>query len=225
MDGDRLADLVIVDWSSEKVFLLRATSMDFTYDPTPLTLNVSGGPIGVTAADFDGDGIPDLAVSRNQFSMISIYRNDGSGQLSHAIDLPVGLAPNYLRGADFNRDGRTDLVVSNGGNQSVSVLFAQAGMGFSMVSFPAGHTPTALLVRDLNDDGFTDILVASLVGADFRILLGDGRGGFPSLFPFAGARGVVSAAMADMNRDGLPDLLLASLITTRVSLYENLSSR
>lgn len=225
MDGDRLADLVIVDWSSEKVFLLRATSTDFTYQPLPLTVNVSGGPIGVTAADFDGDGIPDLAVSRNQFSMISIYRNDGSGQLTHAIDLPVGLAPNYLRGADFNRDGRTDLVVSNGGNQSVSVLFAQAGMSFSLVSFPAGHTPTALLVRDLNDDGYTDILVASLVGADFRILLGDGRGGFPNLFPFAGARGVVSAAMADMNRDGLPDLLLASLITTRVSLYENLSSR
>jgi hypothetical protein len=98
----------------------------------------------VTAADFDGDGIPDLAVSRNQFSMISIYRNDGSGQLTHAIDLPVGLAPNYLRGADFNRDGRTDLVVSNGGNQSVSVLFAQAGMGFSMVSFPAGHMPTSV---------------------------------------------------------------------------------
>jgi hypothetical protein len=121
-----------------------------------------------------------------------------------------------------------DLVVSNGGDSSISVLFAEPGMSFFTVAFPAfptGETPTALLTSDLNDDGFPDILVASLVGADFRILLGDGAGGFPELLPFAGPRGAAAASLWDMNGDQLPDLLLTSLVSTRVSLYENVSSR
>jgi hypothetical protein len=153
---------------------------------------------------------------------VRIFRNGAVGRLEVMLDVPVPAGPVYLRTADFDHDGRADLVVSNSGADSVTVLLAQQS-GFLPLQLQAGKAPTALLTRDLNRDGHADILVASFLGADFRVLLGDGKGGFPTQMGFAGTYLATSADLADVTGDGLPELMLASLQTTRVSVYRNLS--
>ena len=70
-------------------------------------------PVDVAAADFTGDGLLDLAVSRNNQADIVVLRNEGAAGFAQFLTVPVGQSPNYLITSDFNRDGRADLVVSN----------------------------------------------------------------------------------------------------------------
>jgi hypothetical protein len=223
MDGDGNLDLVVCDFQGGNLHLLRGTATPFVFGQDT-SVALGGGPVDVAAADFTGDGIVDVAVSRAGASDIVVLRNDGHGNLSIFANVPVAVAPNYLITGDFDRDGRADLVVSNGAAASVQVLYARP-VGFDMVSFPAGATPTALLARDLTGDGIPDILVASLVGGDFRVLVGDGRGGFPNVFNFPGTLGATSAVLQDVTGDGLPDLLIGSIITNRVSVVRNITTR
>lgn len=217
-DGDQ--DIAFCDYTGGGVHLVPGTPTAFTYDPE-LIINVGGGPVDITAADFTGDGLQDFAVSRTNQSDIAILRNDGNNQYVESMAVPVGQSPNYLVTSDFNNDGRADLVVSNATSGSVSVLFGTLN-GFSGNDFAAGLSPTALLARDLTGDGITDILVASLVSGDFRVLVGDGQGGFPTLPSFPGTLGASDAVLQDMTGDGLPELLVASLVTDRVSLVRNI---
>ncbi|MCC6669761.1 MAG: VCBS repeat-containing protein [Planctomycetes bacterium] len=222
LNGDGADDLVVADAAANQLTVVRAVVPGFRYELFPQPVLLPGVPAGVAILDFDGNGVPDVAVSRNAEARITILKNDGQGNLSVTLDVPVGAGPNYLRAADFNADGRTDLVTSNAGVDAITVLMAVPG-GFTPLTFQAGARPTALLTQDLNRDGHADILVASLVGADFRVLLGDGKGGFPVQLPFPGTYRATSAALADVRGVGLPDLLVASVLTTRLSHYPNVS--
>lgn len=220
MNGDGLTDIIMTDPYVEEVVILLAKG-NFSYS-APLRTSVTKLPGGLAVEDFTGDGIPDVAVSRNSGASISVLENDGRGQLKEWTVVLAGLQPNYMRSADFDRDGRMDLVVSNGYSDSITVWLARA-KGFAEFDLPAGKAPTALLTRDLNRDGNPDILVASLTGADFRVLLGDGKGGFPTQMPFPGTFRAISADLADLNGDQLMDLVVASLDTARISVYRNIS--
>lgn len=224
LTGDGLLDIVMTSVSENQVKVLPALGNNFEYDLNPIVVDVPGRPLGVALADFDGDGDLDIAASRNGHGLVDVYANDGRGGMTKLAEIPVGVAPNYLRTTDFNADGRADLVVSNGLGDTITVLLAGASPGsFQPMDIVVGQRPTALLTRDLNRDGNPDILVASLLGADFHVLLGDGRGGFPTQTRFPGTYLATTADLADMNADGLLDLAVGSARTTRVSLYRNIS--
>ncbi|MBL8748507.1 MAG: VCBS repeat-containing protein [Planctomycetes bacterium] len=225
-DGNR--DIAVCDSVGGGLHIFRGTNTPFVFLPE-IVIPLGGKPLDVVAADFTGDRLVDLAVSREDMADIVILRNTTptSGLaptdpgFENFLSVPVGQSPLYLITSDFNLDGRADLVVSNGDSGSVTVLYGQA-TGFTGQSFPAGTGPTALLAQDLTNDGLPDILVASLVSGDFRVMVGDGKGGFPLLPVFPGTWGASNAVLQDMTKDGLPDLLISSLITERVSLVRNI---
>jgi adhesin/invasin len=220
LDRDGDLDIAVCDYLGGSVHILPGTAVPFVFGQEKV-ITLAGGPVDVVAADFTGDNVLDLAVSRIGMSDIVVLRNDGNLEFSSFLDVPVGQAPTYLITADFNRDNRADLVVSNGNSGTISVLFATA-TGFTGQSYPAGSTPTALLAGDLTGDGLPDILVTSLVSGDFRVMVGDGRGSFPELSRFPGTLGASDALLQDMNGDGKADLLIASLVSNRVSLVKNI---
>lgn len=220
-DGD--LDIASCDFLGGSLHILPGTPVPFTFGPeVVIDLGAGSGPLDVVAADFTGDGLQDLAVSRANQSDIVVLRNEGGGTFAQFLSVPVGASPNYLITADFNVDGRADLVVSNGASGTVTVLFGSPN-GFAGQSFPAGAVPTALLAQDLSGDGLPDILVASLTSGDFRVMVGDGTGSFPQLSSFPGTWGASNAVLQDVDTDGRPDLLISSLVTQRVSLVRNVT--
>ncbi|HZN37219.1 MAG TPA: VCBS repeat-containing protein [Planctomycetota bacterium] len=218
LDGDY--DIAVCDHAGGGVHVISGTQTPFVFGAEDV-VEVGGGPVDVAAADFTGDGLVDLAVSRQELSDIVILRNGGAAGFEQFVSVPVGATPNYLITADFDRDGRADLVVSNANSGSVSVLFGITN-GFSGQTYPAGAAPTALLAKDLTGDGMVDVLVASLTRGDFRVMVGDGQGSFPQLYEFPGTFGASDAVLQDMDGDSRPDLLIASLVTNRVSLVRNI---
>lgn len=220
-DRDGSFDVVLCDFLGGGLHLLPGTATPFLFAPE-VVLPLGNAPAGVAAGDFTGDGLVDLAVARFGQSDIVVLKNEGGLAFSEFLTIPVGLAPTYLLTADFDRDGRADLVVSNGDSDTVSVLFGGPN-GFTGQSYPAGNNPMALLVRDLSGDGIEDILVASLQSGDFRVLVGDGAGGFPLLPRFPGTLGASDALLQDVTGDGLPDLMISSVVTSRLSVVRNIT--
>lgn len=222
MNGDGRPDLAIADFQGDRILVALATDDDFGF-AAPLETPLPGAPAGLILADLDGDGALDVATARNEQARVTTLFNDGNGVLRMGANVPVGAGAATLRTADFNGDGRADLVVSNGRGGSITVLFPIGEAFVTTQEYPAGDSPSALLTRDLNGDGSTDILVAALVDGEFRVLLGDGDGGFPDVVTFPGTTNAVSGVLLDMDGDAREDLLLASLRTTRVTMVRNIT--
>src|ERR1044072_8205583 len=89
--------------------------------------NVGSGvnPISVAIGDFNRDGNQDLALSSFGDSFVNfcdqcvtIRLGDGTGRFPDAMSSTVGAGtrPESVVVGDFNRDGKEDLAVANGGN-------------------------------------------------------------------------------------------------------------
>jgi len=75
----------------------------------------------VGIADFDSDGLPDLAAAGGR-SNFYVRPGNGDGTFRPGSNFGVGFGPSELAVADFNNDGRPDAAVTNGSSASISIL-------------------------------------------------------------------------------------------------------
>ncbi len=67
---------------------------------------------GIVVADFNHDGLPDIAVGLQLPEQIAVFINDGKGGFQRSF-YASGALTYGMAAADFNGDGKTDLVVCN----------------------------------------------------------------------------------------------------------------
>ena len=137
--------------------------------------------------------------------------------LTAATSYPAGTAPQAIVAADFNNDGRLDLVVANSSTNSVSVLLGNGNGTFQQAqSSAAGDNPVSLAVGDFNSDGTLDLAAADGGGRGVNVMFGNRDGTFrapthiPAGFTENGQRGPGSLATGDFNGDGRMDLVVTS---------------
>jgi hypothetical protein len=149
----------------------------FTRDSSALPAMLSSKSV-VRAADFDGDGKPDLFVGglltpRSYPAPTRSYllKNDGRG---HFIDVTPQLAPELVKPGgmvrdaawiDFDGDGKTDLVTA--GEWMSVEFYRNEGPGFRNVTKSTGLPPLrgwwfSLATGDFDKDGRTDIVAGNL---------------------------------------------------------------
>jgi hypothetical protein len=170
---------------------------------------------GLAAADFNGDGRPDLAIANWDNATISIFLRQANNTWSQeGTAIPVGVNPRYITAADFNGDGQPDLAVSNLGSGTVTILLRQAG-GFAQESgspITVGASPAGTVAGDFNGDGRIDLAVANSGAASVSVLLRQAGGGFAAEAgsPIAVGAVPLTLAAADFNGDGRTDLAATS---------------
>jgi hypothetical protein len=138
----------------------------------------------------------------------------------------TGLSPFSVAVADFNGDGKDDVVVvdfcadSNScadmGPSSVSVLLGNGDGTFrARVDYLTAVGSTSAAIGDFNHDGNTDLAVANIcsnslcVASSISVLLGKGDGTFRPHVDYATGAGALGIAVGDLNGDGMPDLVTA----------------
>ncbi|MBI1853987.1 MAG: VCBS repeat-containing protein [Planctomycetes bacterium] len=67
-------------------------------------------PRGIVAADFNEDGLVDLAVSSINYSDLAVLRGNGDGTFQPPAFIPAISGATFLAGADLDQDGRLDLI-------------------------------------------------------------------------------------------------------------------
>lgn len=129
--------------------------------------------------------------------------------------------PVDIAAADFDRDGRSDLAVSNLLSGSVSLLLT-AGSPIPVLagSVAAGAMPIALLAADLDGDGDPDLATANLGSSTLGILL-DANGVFTPATPVALGAAPFSVGAGDLDRDGDIDLFAAMVTPAGVRVLLN----
>jgi hypothetical protein len=131
--------------------------------------------VAVVAADFNGDGIPDLiTINGNNPSdgLVSVLLGKGDGTFQIEQSYPVAASPRSVAVADLNGDGIPDIVVANRDSNTVSVLLGKGdGTIASGQTFALGSSPTAVVVADFNGDGAPDLALADGYGSAVRVLL------------------------------------------------------
>lgn len=171
LDGDSRADLFAVDGFSGTTFALRGNgSGGFTVSGQ---LYASGlVPEDVTAIDLNGDGFDDVAtVGSFSFTLVTALTN-GSGAFTSQVGTPQfgGPGPTSASAADFDGDGREDLVVSSLFTPvpTVTVLAGNGTVSMRKVGdFQVGIAPQNPVIADYDDDGQLDIVTAGVGALSF----------------------------------------------------------
>jgi hypothetical protein len=166
-------------------------------------------PRDVAIADFNDDLFTDVAIATADQVVVMLADGEGRFVSGGAVSVPQAIA---LAAADFNRDGHTDLVISNPGDGTPLVrVFPGNGDGTfaSPVLLPLSEDRGVepLIVGDFTGDGLADIAGIRFNPDSFVTLFrGDGAGGFsdPVDFPIGGT--VYDLISGDFNTDGRLDL-------------------
>jgi len=185
---------------------------NFTLGPDPNPSYGSQAPfMTILAADFNGDGKPDVNVGNmapNQTSVgstQSVEFNQGNGVFSAPISVPNS-SPIM---ADFNRDGRMDMVNVSG--LQITVSLGQANNSFTALTTPL-HNPFGsglFNAGDVNADGKPDLILNYY--DHLEVWLGNGDGTFTYSSSISLPKGISAAvaAVADVDGDGNADIVLA----------------
>jgi hypothetical protein len=159
LDGDKDLDLAAAghdNTTAQNVVLiyLNAGGGVFT---GPVTYPVLGQRPGyVVGTDVDLDGDLDLAVANQNSNDVSVLANNGAGAFGAgpAILFGVGPGPEHVTAGDLNGDQAPDLVATNDGGTTISVLRDLAPNGtLTMLNPPVIGMPVALQVASPADAG------------------------------------------------------------------------
>jgi hypothetical protein len=221
---------------------------DGTFQPV-VSYAADGRYISVASADFNGDGKADL-VAANDLMTISVLLGNGDGTFQTAgsyycngPDAAGSCEPgNSFAIADFNRDGKVDLVVTEPvdfttGLYGVGVLLGNGDGTFqTAVTYPAGsdrYLAAFVATADFNCDGKADLAVAgpvssvdvdsAFVKGNVSVLLGNGDGTFQTAVSYVAGYSPVPLATSDFNGDGKVDLAVVNELGNDVSVFINTS--
>ncbi len=213
VDGDGIPDVVTANRGSNTVTLLLGDPQHRGAFQLPVEVSSAVGSRTVAIADLNGDARLDVVTGNEYAVVVTVLSN--TTLLDRAaytfgrtlVGRPSGVigGPDDVWVADFNRDGRPDLLtLARREPWTMSVLLA----GGQTVSLAGAGLPDGFAIADVNGDGNPDVIYKGCCpSGTVNALVGDGRGGFKATPPSTSATQLGAFAMADVNRDARPDLV------------------
>jgi hypothetical protein len=213
VNGDGKLDLVGSAFGQDGQVFVSLGNGDGTFGvSTPYTV-FAGAPLAVVTGDFNGDGKVDIAAAgyvANAVGSVGVLFGNGDGTFAPSVTTSVGVnSPGGMVAADFNGDGKIDLVLSGQRlSDHTGQTYLLAGKGDGTFQAPSIIAPGAgvNVVADLNGDGKPDIVIWS--PPIVEVLLGNGNGTFQqkAAFPTATNQVTSPVAIGDFNGDGKLDI-------------------
>jgi hypothetical protein len=215
LDGDGRADVALTDAGGDGVaFVARATVGGALGAWT--SYPVGPWPLSMVAADVNADGHADLVIANNlggSSNGVSVLLGNTTGGFVTQPGQAAGPYPMGVGVADFDRDGRVDLVIADQGplhgDSTAAVMLGHGDGSFTApTTFEVGNFPRSIAVGDLNGDGQPDIVVSNQLDHTTSVLIATGNGAFApqQQYPVTGS----SLAIADLDGDGKPEVLVAA---------------
>lgn len=204
-----------------------------------------GRTMGVTAADYDSDGYPDIYVANDKTENF-LFHNERNGTFK---EVAAGLGVAYGQNgemtsamgpvfADVDRDGRLDLWVSDSKynrllHNTGTNGFEDIGPSAGISSLSAQYVSWGSGIYDFDNDGLVDILIfhgglIHMVPQEHSVFRGQEQAKFADVSGTAGALFDVKtvargACFADYDNDGRVDAFLVNL-GSNAELIHNVST-
>jgi hypothetical protein len=157
-NADGRPDLATTNLDGGSVTVLLRTAANTGFASEAAAIPVGATPEGIDAADFNGDGYPDIAVAVLGTNTVNVLLRNPAGGFTAEAPIPVGTGALGLATADFDADGRPDLAVTSNTAGTVTPLLRQAGGGFAADGAPLAVTrANGVATGDFNGDGKPDL--------------------------------------------------------------------
>jgi hypothetical protein len=188
----------------------------------PVTIQTQSPAEVVRVADFNHDGIPDLAVL--SASGVSIYLGNGKGGFLSPVTYNAGTEPSGMTVADVNGDGLLDLLI---GNTAGDVLILEGNANGTFQPFEPVKAAIALAVADLTGNGVPDFVFADQSLDRVTVEYGTTKQSASTQVIASQSSGLLAPGavkLADLNGDGIPDLIVANSGGNDVLVYPGLGN-
>ncbi|MFN0207811.1 MAG: FG-GAP repeat domain-containing protein [Planctomycetota bacterium] len=141
-------------------------------------------------------------------------------------DIKIGSAATHITNADFDADGRVDLLVSRYQESKLTFVRNLGSNNFAAgVDLPAGSLfPLTSSAGDMDNDGLPDVAVTDFLNNQIFIYKNLGGGVFSSRGFMSTATGPVSIAIVDFNQDGERDIAVSGLFSQEIRVHRALGS-
>ena len=204
LENDGWADIAAASTANDRLVVCHGSAAGFTVS----SLATSASPRGVTVADVNRDGRPDLLAAHRGSSTVGIWLGvAGTGlRFDDWGGLPAGSGSRAVAAADFDNDGRVDLATANEYAASVTqytnrTIFPRGAFAFEPQPLGLMHT-TPGAIADFNHNGRWDLVTDTVVLLDSSTRLD-----LPSITTAGRA-----IAVADLDRDGHDDIVMSGAL-------------
>jgi hypothetical protein len=233
-----LAGTVSFEDTTDGNFVLRTAALGTptyaeSFVPAPNSPILSGNqPATAAAADFNGDGRPDLAIRTSADTSMYIMLGNGDGTFTPAHNSPftVGINPCIkpntnsncsVAAGDFDNNGTADLAITSGYDNTVIILLGHGDGTFTPASGPPIPItfPQSVKTGDFNNDGRLDLAVTDATDNTISIQSGNGDGTFTAAAPVPTGGFPYFTAIADFNKDGKADIAVTNNTDNTVSIF------
>jgi hypothetical protein len=118
------------------------------------------GPFSVIAADFNGDGLTDLAAGSGEGAgALAVWLGSVAGVFRAGGDYELAVGPTKLAAADLTGDGRAEVIVTSYIGGEVAVLIA--GDRPTLYRIDSEGNPYGVATGDFDGDGRIDFAIAN----------------------------------------------------------------
>jgi hypothetical protein len=222
LDRDGLMDILICDMLANRVGWIRQYPAGVYTEKW--VSPVLPAPAHVSASDMDGDGDLDVLVAcmgqlfpnNDKIGSVVILENDGKQNFTPRVIIDHVARVTDVRAADFNGDGRPDLVVGQFGYDDGETRWMENLGGWKFQSHIVQTLSGVIhtIPVDIDNDGDMDFV--SLVSQEWEeiyLFENDGHGNFKSHLIWGSTNedyGSSGMRVVDMNGDGRMDILFTN---------------
>ena len=223
-NGDHHQDVAVASYGKVSVQL-----GDGTGGFAPCTTGGDWGATadGMVAADFNNDGLDDLAIAEWFFGKLSIRLADGTGDFDRPYRLVTAAdRPTDILVRDLDLDGTLDIAMCHGAAAGAVPVFWGPVYGRTQLVLTGGSIANSITAADFDGDGLDDLAVTHRDSENVVVLRQSGIPG-PEWFTPAWSRTIPGkprdVSGADLDQDGRPDLAVTLQDGNEVVLLRNTS--
>ncbi|CAF1006875.1 unnamed protein product [Adineta steineri] len=227
-NGDGKIDIVTTNYLANNIGIFLNHGDGTFATQVPYDTGSGSTPPHVALGDFNGDGKIDIVTANFGTVNIGIFLNHGDGTFATQVTYTTGSGstPYGIAVADFNGDGKIDVVTANYRANSITILLNNGDGTFPtqvIYTTGSGTLPIGVTVGDFNGDGKIDIVTANGGTNNIGVFINNGAGTFATLVTYDAGSGSRpgTPAVGDFNGDGKIDIVSANSGTANIGVFIN----